>query len=153
MYNMKILNAFNGNYSILFFAVLMMFSFAACDSEETDTPDNLVDTTVIGTNFNAMEDERRRTIEITASNMEYSPSEITATPGEQLTIRLVNNGQEAHNIEFELPSGEQELDTNVQPGETATLNITAPDSTGSYTFYCPVENHHQKGMEGKLIVK
>ena len=93
-----------------------------------------------------------REIEIIASDMDYQPNEITVQAGQDLSVALLNQGEEEHNIEFELPSGEKILAKNVQPGKSDILEFKAPQEPGTYTFYCPVENHHEKGMEGKLIV-
>ena len=38
-------------------------------------------------------------------------------------------------------------------GASGDVELTAPAQPGTYTFYCPVWNHRQKGMEGKLIVR
>lgn len=93
-----------------------------------------------------------REFDIVANDLDYNPNEITVTAGQDLSVALLNRGEQEHNIEFELPSGEKVLPTNVPPGQSAILEFTAPQEAGTYTFYCPVEDHHEKGMEGRLIV-
>jgi plastocyanin len=93
-----------------------------------------------------------RTVTVIASGMDFEPSRIDARPGEKLLIQLINKGEAAHNIEFELPTGEVELDENVAPGRSGSLMFVTPAEPGSYTFYCPVANHHERGMQGKLII-
>jgi uncharacterized cupredoxin-like copper-binding protein len=39
----------------------------------------------------------------------------------------------------------------IQPGKTATLKVDLKKN-GAYEWYCPVDGHRQKGMEGKLSV-
>lgn len=85
--------------------------------------------------------------------MRYNPSEIKVQPGQNLRITLINHGDTEHNIEFELPDGEEELENNVQPGEQASLEFQAPEEAGTYTFYCPVDDHRERGMTGQLIVE
>jgi plastocyanin len=92
-------------------------------------------------------------IEIVATEYAFNPATITAAPGERLTILLRNQGTMAHNISFELPDGEVSLPQDVAPGSTGTLEVTAPDDAGNYTFYCPVDNHFLQGMEGTLTVE
>lgn len=94
-----------------------------------------------------------KTIEIVAKDLDYTPNELRASPGQQLEVTLINRGEVEHNIEFELPKGEKELESNVQPGNRATLTFQAPQEPGTYTFYCPVKDHKEKGMVGKLIVE
>lgn len=116
------------------------------DSTEPETEEMIEDTEYT-------EEAEVLTVTVTAESMAYSPARITAYPGQAIEITLMNNGQEPHNIEFELPSGEVGLEENIQPGESAMLSFTAPTEVGSYTFYCPVEDHHEKNMEGLLIVE
>jgi plastocyanin len=91
-----------------------------------------------------------REIRIVATDYKYDPARITATPGEKLRVTLANQGSEPHNIEFELPSGEVELEHPLEPGQSQTLDVTAPEKPGEYEYYCPVKNHHQLGMKGTL---
>lgn len=105
------------------------------------------------TSQQAQQAQEAREIEVIAENLEFKPSRIEAKPGEKLRIKLVNRGDAPHNIEFELPSGERELDSNVSMGQSATLEITAPDEPGEYTIYCPVDDHREQGMTGTLVVQ
>ena len=94
-----------------------------------------------------------RTVEVVATDFEYTPSRITVDRGQPVTVRLVNRGSSPHNIEFELPAGERELEQNVPPGGTGTLRFTAPQEPGVYEVYCPVANHKGRGMTGTLVVR
>jgi uncharacterized cupredoxin-like copper-binding protein len=40
----------------------------------------------------------------------------------------------------------------LQPGQSATLKVKL-SKAGSYTWYCPIDNHKQMGMVGKITVK
>ena len=84
--------------------------------------------------------------------MSFRPNEIRVQPGESL-IEHSNKGVTEHNIEFELPEGEKELEQNVPSGESGILHFSAPKEKGTYTIYCPVDDHKEKGMKGKLIVE
>lgn len=91
--------------------------------------------------------------DVVAENMKFSPSEIRVDAGRTVRINLVNRGDEEHNIEFELPDGERELESPVQPGEQGTLEFRAPTTPGTYTIYCPIKDHEDHGMTGQLIVE
>ncbi|WP_224998914.1 cupredoxin domain-containing protein [Cesiribacter sp. SM1] len=142
--------------SISVLAVLCSASLFFSCGETGTNQDNVDEDTFVQTEEAVdMEDDiqNARNIEVVAENMEYKPNEIRVSPGQQLTITLVNRGNENHNIEFELPDGEQELENPVEPGASASLSFKAPDQPGTYTIYCPVDNHKEKGMTGKLIVE
>lgn len=93
-----------------------------------------------------------REITIVARNFEFVPSRIQVLPGQELRVTLTNTSRTPHNIEFELPDGEVELATPIAFSRTAMLHFRAPQEAGSYVFYCPVADHREHGMEGKLIV-
>ena len=97
--------------------------------------------------------EGRRTVEVVAVDYRYEPARIEAAPGEPLAVKLINRGSHPHNIEFELPGGEQELEEPVPTGESAVLKFDAPQEPGEYTVYCPVADHKERGMVGTLVVR
>jgi plastocyanin len=94
-----------------------------------------------------------RTIEITAEEYKFSPSQLTAKPGERLTIALRNNGKMEHSIEFDVPGANEALERNVPPGETGHMSFTAPSKTGTYTFFSPLGDDRKRGLEGRLDVE
>lgn len=98
-------------------------------------------------------DQPVREIEVIATDFAFAPTEIVVEAGRRLAVDLVNRGEVPHNIEFELPEGEQMLLEPIGPGESEMLTLTAPSEPGEYTFYCPVGDHEQRGMEGVLIVE
>ncbi|MCY1060925.1 PQQ-dependent sugar dehydrogenase [Nannocystis sp. SCPEA4] len=92
-----------------------------------------------------------REIDIRADDHAFSPSRIVAGPAEPLAIALTNDDTEAHAIAFDLPAGEQRL-SELAPGRTATLTFRAPEQTGDYSYYCPIDDHRHQGMAGTLAV-
>lgn len=96
---------------------------------------------------------KARSVEITAEEYKFTPSQFTASPGEQLTIALNNKGKMEHSIKFELDGKSASIDRDVAPGTTGHLTITAPSKTGTYIFYSPVDNDRKMGMEGRLEVQ
>lgn len=90
---------------------------------------------------------------VTAENMAFDTNRIEATAGQPITIVLVNNDSQMHNISFYtddsasellVPEAEGEI---IRQGETATMTFTPP-SPGTYYFHCDL--HPQ--MNGQFIV-
>jgi plastocyanin len=78
---------------------------------------------------------------ISMSNLEFSPSTITVSPGQ--TITAVNNDQVSHDITGN--SGDFATGT-IAPGQTKTF--TAPVAPGRYGFTCTLHPF----MNGTIIV-
>jgi plastocyanin len=78
----------------------------------------------------------------------WDPGELSAPAG-SVTIKLVNESDVPHAVEVEGNGVEEESET-ITGGET---ELTADLEPGTYTFYCPVGQHRQNGMEGTLTVE
>jgi uncharacterized cupredoxin-like copper-binding protein len=87
------------------------------------------------------------TVEVTAGDLWFNPTEITVNADDPTNIRLVNRGQVLHDLTV------PELDVMVDaaPGDTVTAGITV-DSPGTYEFLCTVPGHADAGMRGNLNV-
>lgn len=75
------------------------------------------------------------------------PDSITAGP---TYFEVTNVGETEHNFEIEGQGIEQELDSTLAPNETGTLYVDL--QPGTYTVYCPVANHAERGMVQELTV-
>jgi plastocyanin len=86
-----------------------------------------------------------------SGGLSFDKKKLSAKAGE-VTITLDNpaSDQLPHAIAVE-GGGVDESGDTVQPGEKST--VTADLEAGKYTFYCPVGNHRQSGMEGTLTVR
>jgi uncharacterized cupredoxin-like copper-binding protein len=73
----------------------------------------------------------------------------TAPPG-QMTFSVTNAGTMEHNFEVEGEGIEKKFDTNLKPGETRNLQVDLP--VGTYTVYCTVDDHKERGMQLELKV-
>lgn len=94
-----------------------------------------------------------REITINASDVKLEPAEITVTAGEVVHVTVTTSAR-PHNVESELESAAVEtqlVDTNLQPGETRTVDYTF-ERVGSRVMYCPVGSHRRNGMEGTVAV-
>jgi plastocyanin len=87
-------------------------------------------------------------VTITATEFKYDPNTISASPGQQVNITLVNKGSVKHT--FVLTEGN--INISADAGQTATGSFTAP-AAGTYTFFCDQPGHKDAGMTGTLTVK
>jgi plastocyanin len=78
-------------------------------------------------------------------DISWEPADLSASAG-SVTITLVNESDVPHAVEIE---GQGESET-ITGGET---ELTAELEAGEYTFFCPVGEHAQNGMEGTLTVE
>ena len=78
----------------------------------------------------------------------WEPGELSAPAG-SVSIELVNDSSVPHAVEVEGNGVEEESETVTGANTTLTVDLEA----GEYTFYCPVGNHRDQGMEGTLTVE
>ena len=100
-------------------------------------------------------------VTIIGKKMNFSPGEISAGPGEEVTITFKNEGVLPHNIGvLEKGSrvedfGEEDLTVlseTIQPGESTEVTVTI-DDPGEYTFVCNIPGHARAGMTGTLVIQ
>jgi len=84
---------------------------------------------------------------ITIQNFAYRPATITVKAGSTITVK--NQGTTTHALEIVLKSGEIKTKP-ISPGQSVQVKV--PAKAGSYDMYCPIDQHKQKGMTGKLTV-
>jgi uncharacterized cupredoxin-like copper-binding protein len=68
-----------------------------------------------------------------------------------VAIKVVNDGKVAHSLAVDGPNGQVQLDGELEPGTSATLEADL-DKPGTYTWYCPLDGHRGKGMTGTISV-
>jgi len=83
---------------------------------------------------------------VVADNFSFSPTFITASPGQKFTVQLRNDGNARHT--FTSPA--MGVDLELAPGASRTVALTAP-TTGSVEFHCRF--HQSQGMQGAVYVK
>lgn len=125
-----------------------------------------------------------RTIIISAGDdMKFSPTEITAKPGEVIKVRLLAIGTMPmatmrHNFVL-LKAGSNQIDfveaaaktpatdyipasmksmivaqtKMIENGQSAEVIFTVPAKPGNYPYFCTFPGHMAAGARGKLIVK
>jgi len=78
----------------------------------------------------------------------WEPGELTAPAG-SVSIELVNDSSVPHAVEVEGNGVEEESETVTGANTTLTVDL----EPGEYTYYCPVGDHRDQGMEGALTVE
>ena len=105
--------------------------------------------------------------EISATELSFTPTQVTAKVGQPITVSFANVGAVEHDwAVMNLParevhaSGEAHSDHDdaapevhvaAKPGRRAQLTFT-PDEAGRYTIVCTVPGHADAGMMGMLTV-
>lgn len=90
---------------------------------------------------------------LTATDFAFTPTEIHAVAGRPLRLTVTNNGMHTHGLRLVLSYGEVPLPMNVPAGRTVTMIVDNLGEPGSYKFYCPVDDHQQRGMAGTIVVE
>ena len=91
----------------------------------------------------------QNTVDVTLT--EYRIDMPASIPAGPTTFSITNSGAEAHGFEVEGQGIEQALAADLQPGGSATLDVTL--QPGTYRVYCPVADHATaRGMETQLTV-
>jgi plastocyanin len=81
---------------------------------------------------------------LTAGGTRWLSSELTFEAGEKVSLEVKNNDDIEHNFTF----AEAKADTDIEGGETATVQFTAP-AAGTYEFVC---EYHPASMKGTVKV-
>lgn len=89
------------------------------------------------------------TITITETDFALDPDSVDVEEPGTYAFEVVNEGDVAHALEVEGEGIEEETDT-LDPGQRATLTVELEG--GSYELYCPVGDHADRGMTGKVEV-
>ena len=66
-----------------------------------------------------------------------------------MTIKFSNPSSVPHAVEIEGNGVEAKTDVVTESDASVTVDL----KPGTYTYYCPVDDHRAAGMEGKLTVK
>jgi uncharacterized cupredoxin-like copper-binding protein len=86
---------------------------------------------------------------VSETEFKLAPADLKVDKTGKVEIQVANDGKIPHALEVENKDGEFKTGT-IAPGKTASLSATL--KPGTYEMYCPIDNHRQQGMEGKLTV-
>lgn len=87
----------------------------------------------------------KSTVSIEAGNYYFEPSVLKGTPGQKLTLHVVNETSTSHNLTVDPLHVDKDLDGHA----TIDATVTMPAS-GVLSFWC--EYHKSVGMVGGLLV-
>ncbi|MEP7134295.1 MAG: cupredoxin domain-containing protein [Chloroflexota bacterium] len=103
-------------------------------------------------------------LNLTMTEFKYDPMDNTVVAGQEVTLKLKNDGAVLHEyviMKFGLSAGEDfgpededniYWEVEVDPGKSTTVTFTAPSEPGDYEIVCGTEGHLVAGMKGKLTV-
>jgi uncharacterized cupredoxin-like copper-binding protein len=130
-------------------------ALAACgggdDSSSSTAAESTSSTTAAGNTGQAPATGGGETVKVGETEYQLSPSTVNVKPGE-VTFDVSNDGQVTHNLEVEGPTGDQEIEGDLAPGDSGTLTVDL-SKPGTYEMYCPVDSHKDQGMTGEVVVK
>ncbi len=86
-----------------------------------------------------------------AAPWSINPSLVTINEDAEVTLRVWNNGTEAHG--FYLPAPYARTLSEIPPGEFRYLNFTAEFPTRGIIAYCPDDDHKVQGMRTTFVVE
>jgi plastocyanin len=87
---------------------------------------------------------------VTVQLMEYEINMPQSIPAGPTTFQVTNAGTEEHSFAIEGQGVDESLETPLQPGESQELEVDL--QPGTYTVYCPVDDHADQGMSLELTV-
>lgn len=87
-------------------------------------------------------------VTMSAVEFAFQPATVNVASG-SVTFNVRNDGQFPHNIQFDGQADPIFAD-NLTTGQSASATVTL--APGTYTFYCPVDGHRDRGMVGALTV-
>ena len=90
------------------------------------------------------------TVDVSLTDFAIDPPNPTVAAG-TVTFAVANDGATVHNLEIEGNGVEEELEPDLQAGDSGELTVDL--QPGTYEYYCPVGNHAAMGMEGELTVE
>jgi uncharacterized cupredoxin-like copper-binding protein len=105
--------------------------------------------------------------QLTMTDFAFAPNTLTVPAGQEITLRVTNNGAVAHDFMIMKLGHDLSSQDHAGPqaqanaywqqeqlaaGETKESNFMAPTEPGEYQIICAVAGHLEAGMVGKLIV-
>ncbi|HEX7097016.1 MAG TPA: cupredoxin domain-containing protein [Acidimicrobiales bacterium] len=84
-------------------------------------------------------------LELDLGDQYFAPTFVNAPGGATVSVTISNSGELPHTFTID----ELDIDEQVNAGESATVEVTLPDS-GTAVFYCRF--HRAAGMQGAFVV-
>jgi hypothetical protein len=117
-----------------------VLSLAACGEANTDESTTTATT--------SLQPQRRLTVLLSTDGHQISPPYTgLGFPG-VYTVTFANNDTSPHGLLIDGPGGKVDLGT-VPPGKSISKEVDL-DEAGTYTVYCPIDDHRDKGEEAVI---
>ena len=142
------------------FLTLALVLFAACPSKHenaTATMDVTSDTANATSSASpggaalVPEAKAGTTVLVTLNDNTIAVGNPDAIPPGPAVFTITNASKQVHNLYIDGPGVQQAAGDDMVAGSTHNMNVTLVP--GTYTLYCPILDHRQKGEELKLIIK
>ena len=91
-----------------------------------------------------------RAIAITETEFSIAPATVNVPKPGAYVFKAENKGKLTHALAVE-GHGLDARTSAIAPGGTATLRVNLTKG-GSYSLYCPIDGHEDKGMKASLVV-
>lgn len=88
--------------------------------------------------------------QVPVSLAEFAISMPATLPAGRVTFAVTNDGTITHSFEIEGNGVEKALKNPLEPGQTDMLSVNL--DPGTYTVYCPIDDHRGQGMELEVTV-
>jgi len=88
--------------------------------------------------------------QVPVSLAEFAISMPATLPAGRVTFAVTNDGTITHSFEIEGGNVEKALKNPLEPGQTDMLSVNL--DPGTYTVYCPIDDHRGQGMELEVTV-
>jgi len=130
-----------------------LVSLAGCSSSKTTTPTTgpASSTSASGTSSSGPSAASGAGTTVAVTETEFSidlPSK-TLQAG-TYTFKVTNSGSFTHNLTVDGPGVEDKASPSLSPGDSGEVTVTL--QKGTYTFYCSVDSHKEKGMDATVTV-
>jgi len=90
-------------------------------------------------------------VQVSADEWEFKLSR-TSVPAGKVVLEFVNVGQDEHNLNYTPPEGPSAEPVANTPSK-GVADVTLQMQPGSYTLFCSLPTHEQKGMKATLTVE
>ncbi|MEJ7798153.1 MAG: multicopper oxidase domain-containing protein [Solirubrobacteraceae bacterium] len=94
-------------------------------------------------------DEAVAVTEVSLVDYRLEPANPRLARSGTIAFAATNDGQTRHALRVNGPTGEVSS-TTLRPGERTTIAVRLPP--GTYKWYCPIADHEQRGMVGRVRV-
>lgn len=81
------------------------------------------------------------TVAVATSGSSFEPSRVELPRGARVIVAFTNRGGEVHTLVV----NELNFHMTADPGETVRLTITVPRARGTFTMFCSIPGHEEKG--------